>query len=163
MKSISYLLLMTAWAWSSLSWAQVTQTQSDSVIIKLEMVPFCQLHTENVALDFGTVDQFSPSQSLMTQTRVSLTCARGSDYQVSLDGGLNGQDGQRFVESSAGDTLPYQLYDDNQLSNPWLNNEVRSFTGTGVEQEIVIYSELVSDSLAGVGQYSDTVTFYVNY
>lgn len=163
MNRVSYLWPMAVWAWSSLSWAQVTQAQSDSVVIKLEMVPYCELHTDNVELDFGAVDQFSPSQSLIAQTRVSLTCARGSDYQVSLDGGLNGQNGQRFVESGAGDTLAYQLYDDSQLSNPWLNNEVRSFTGTGVEQEIVIYSKLVSDSLAGAGQYSDTVTFYVNY
>jgi len=119
----------------------------------------------------------SPGTSLLTtavtaNTTFSVTCTNSSPYSIGMGQGLNYLGGNRMASSL--NYLPYVLYVNATLANPWTTGATNSTctttgdcylgTGSGSAQTITVYGQVPTTATAPVpGTYTDTVTMTVTY
>lgn len=112
------------------------------------------------------------STAVTGSTTFSVTCTNSSPYSIGMGQGLNYSSGNRMV--SSGNYLPYGLYVNATLTNPWTSGATNSTcttagdcylgTGSGSAQTITVYGQVPTTAIAPVpGTYSDTVTMTVTY
>lgn len=118
------------------------------------------------AMNFGTV---SPGAAANSSATLNLVCTPNADYDILLNGGTNANAGQRrLANPGATEFIPYNLYIDSGLTQPW-GNTVGTNTkagtvgalGTATHQ---VYGQVPSTATpVTAGAYSDVVTVTVNF
>tara|TARA_R100001244_G_scaffold64627_9_gene53544 strand:- start:6342 stop:6878 length:537 start_codon:yes stop_codon:yes gene_type:complete len=95
-----------------------------------------------------------------------LECNAGTSYNVALDSGQNVTGNQRRMQS-AGAYINYNLYKDAARTLPWGNgsNGATALTGTGsgADEEVVVYGRVPSQLTPSPGTYLDTVQVTVSW
>ncbi|PKM32336.1 MAG: spore coat protein [Gammaproteobacteria bacterium HGW-Gammaproteobacteria-12] len=89
-----------------------------------------------------------------------LQCSLGTDYSVALSAGQNASGSQRRM-INAGEFVAYNLYQDSSRTEPWgdggATGTVLSGTGTGANEEMIVYGRVPSQDTPSPGTYTDTV------
>jgi spore coat protein U-like protein len=112
------------------------------------------------------------STAVTANTTVAVTCTNTSPYAIGMGQGNNYASGNRMANGTS--FLPYVLYVNSSLTNPWTTAASNSSctttgdcylgTGTGLAQSIPIYGRVPTIAAAPVpGTYSDTVVMTVTY
>lgn len=89
-----------------------------------------------------------------------LQCSLGTAYSIALNAGQNASGGQRRM-INAGAYVAYNLYQNSGRSLPWgdggATGSVLSGTGTGNNEEVIVYGRVPSQTTPSPGTYTDTV------
>lgn len=96
---------------------------------------------------------------------VAVTCTPGTDYSITLGGGLrNSADPEQRILQSGGDQARYGLYQDAARSRPWGSSlqTLLPGTGAGTRQSVTVYGRVPPQPLPP-GKYSDTVNVTITY
>lgn len=119
------------------------------------------------SINFGNV----PSATDVTGTgTITVTCSSGTPYTVTLDGGLHAGNTHRFLASSAGGSVAYDLYKDAANTQVWGDSGFASTypngtavvgTGTGSGQPLTVFGKTLSNTANVPGTYTDTVVVTV--
>ncbi len=125
----------------------------------------CQVQATSI--NFGNV----PSTTDVTGTgTITVTCSSGTPYTVTLDGGLHAGNTHRFLASSAGGSVAYDLYKDTANTQVWGDSGFASTypngtavvgTGTGSGQPLTVFGKTLSNTANVPGTYTDTVVVTV--
>ena len=139
----------------------LAQAPAATIGLRVNIPPVCIASSLDYGvLDFGSHGSLSnavqASSSLGAGT-IQITCASGLSYSVSLDAGLHGNAGQRYMQGSGGDVIAYQLFSDAQLNVLWDSNVPLNRTGTGIPQQIPLYGRVPAQTTPAAGAYRDTV------
>ena len=128
--------------------------------VTAQVAPVCEIvTTEDVA--FGTL---TPSTDNPATGSINWQCTNGTSAEILLNGGAQGDPSAREMSGGGTNTLPYQLFTDSGLTNPWLNSEGTgvSVTGVGYQggQALSVYGLVTqADAAAAFNtSYTDTVT-----
>lgn len=96
---------------------------------------------------------------------IDITCTPGTDYSVTLGGGLrNSQNPEQRILQSGQVQATYGLYRDDARSQPWgssLETQLPG-TGAGLAQSVVVYGRVPPQNLRP-GTYTDTVNVTITY
>ncbi|WP_425048534.1 Csu type fimbrial protein [Pseudomonas sediminis] len=89
-----------------------------------------------------------------------LQCSLGTAYSIALNSGQNATGGQRRMINS-GAYVAYNLYQDSGRSQAWgdggATGTVLSGTGTGNNEEVIVYGRVPAQTTPSPGTYTDTV------
>jgi spore coat protein U-like protein len=141
------------------------QTTSAPFTVSANVVPSCFVTASD--LDFGS-DSLLSSDLDATST-VSVTCALGQAYSLSLNEGTTpgGTTTTRLMKhGGSASTIPYMLFSDPARSQNWGNSasEDVNGTGTGAAVNHTVYGRVPGQPVAPeAGAYSDTITVTVTY
>lgn len=96
---------------------------------------------------------------------VAVTCTPGTEYSVTLNGGLRGSQNpeQRILQSGPNEAI-YGLYRDQSRTQPWgssLDTQLPG-TGAGTRQSVTVYGRVPPQPLKP-GTYTDTVAVTITY
>lgn len=108
-----------------------------------------------------------PGKTVLANGSINVTCANGTPYAVTVDGGTHGTVASRNVGLS-GNTVAYGLYTDatytTQYGDGTSGTQTISGTGNGATAITTVYGKLLPGvSLPPAGLYTDTVTVTVTY
>lgn len=108
-------------------------------------------------INFGSVDNL---KSALTQSgTIQLSCPTGTTMKVSLNNGINAESSQRRMKNALGNYITYGLFQDASRTTSWQGNTAYTFSN----QSIPVYAIVLSQSVPGTGEYSDTVTVTLTY
>ncbi len=113
-------------------------------------------------LDFGT--QTLLNANVDAQTNISVQCTSGTDYDVSLDNGLNTS--RRMRQGATSNYVDYELYTNNTRTTIWpttAGTAPYANTATGASQSITVYGRIPAQTTPPAGTYTDTVAITVTY
>lgn len=143
--------------------------------VTLTVIASCQI-TSIGALDFGSVPLNAPGLvSFAGGTTLTVNCAAGVPYEVTLDAGANFANNHRqMVAANGAYYLPYELYKpdgttvwgDSDKNNSYPNGSGFSDVGDGQDQPITVNAALVlpiTQPIAPGTVMFDTVTVIVWY
>ncbi|MGG2398007.1 spore coat U domain-containing protein [Pseudomonas sp. SH1-B] len=89
-----------------------------------------------------------------------LQCTQDTPYTIALSPGQNATGGQRRM-ISGGAYVAYNLYQDSARSDPWgdggATGDIVSGTGTGSDEEVIVYGRVPAQTTPAAGTYTDTV------
>lgn len=89
-----------------------------------------------------------------------LQCSLGTAYSIAISAGQNPVGAQRNMSSASG-LVAYNLYQDSGRTQLWgdggVTGTVLSGTGTGSDEEVIVYGRVPSQATPAPGTYSDTV------
>lgn len=111
------------------------------------------------ALNFGTY-----TGALLTGTnQATVNCSSGQNYTIGLNAGTGSgaTTTVRKMTSSSGATLNYQIFQNSARTTNWGNStgtDTVSGTGTGSNQIVHAYSQILAGQLATPGIYTDTIS-----
>lgn len=120
------------------------------------------------AVNFG--GGYDPYTQLDATGSVIATCATGLTYVVRIDAGANS--GGKFIPRKAriaggANTASYNLYTDSARTQVWGDGTnstlIRTGTGTGSAQKLIVYGRLPSGQNLVVGSYSDALIVTVEW
>ena len=141
------------------------QTTSAPFTVSATVVPSCLVSATD--LDFGTDSLLSGN--IDRTSAVSVTCAAGQAYSVTLNQGTTpgGTTTTRLMKhTSSSDTIPYQLFSNAGHSQNWGNSAGDDVNGTGTGSAVnhTVYGRVPAQAVAPqAGIYSDTITVTVIY
>jgi spore coat protein U-like protein len=143
-------------------------TTTGTLTVNTTVIKVCLI--SNGTLNFGNYDPTAATANT-TSTTVTLTCTPGSSYNIGMNAGSGsgGSTTLREMTLSGGSaTLGYELFQDSGYSVNW-GNTVGTSTLAGTTSSstlantITVYGEIPANEVAGVGNYSDSVTMTVTY
>lgn len=129
----------------------------------------CTVAAGTSPINLGTVPPTATNVS--GNTSISVTCSNTTPYYVGLLPSNGSTTGAGVMSGTGGNTskVPYQLYSDAGLSQPWGNTATSTSPGNGVKgtgngaaQSTTVYAKVPSADFQP-DQYTDTVTVNVNY
>ena len=87
-----------------------------------------------------------------------LQCSQGTAYSIALNAGQNANGGQRRMINS-GAYVDYNLYQDSGRSQSWGDGGATGsvLTGTGNNEEVIVYGRVPAQATPAPGTYTDTV------
>ncbi len=95
-----------------------------------------------------------------------LQCSAGTDYSVALSAGQNAAGSQRRMINAA-EYVEYNLYKDSSRTQPWgdggATGTALSGTGTGANEELIVYGRVPAQNTPSPGTYTDTVQVTVTW
>jgi|SRR5690625_44877 len=114
-------------------------------------------------LNFGTHPSLlatTVAGSWLPSSHITLECTPGMTITLRIDGGLYEENGQRHVQRQNNqDTLPYQLFMDSGLQQPWeINVASPLLIGSEPSIHLPIFGRLTILPGAHAGTYTDTLT-----
>lgn len=125
---------------------------------------FCSVGASS-SVAFGTAGILSSAIDATGTVRV--TCTNTTSYSVGLDTGSNASGStRRMKHASSVSYVTYELYLDASHSTVWgtSGGNLKSGTGTGIQQSYSVYGRIPSQSPAPApGSYSDTIAVTVTY
>jgi spore coat protein U-like protein len=136
------------------------QSTGASLMVAAQVIPNCRIVAGD--LDFGNTGVID--RNLDASATVAVTCTPGTDFDISLNGGIAGAASpeQRIMRSGS-DTVTYGLYLDQAREQPWGDGQlVKSGEGLGQEEIHTVYGR-VPPQQAPAGDYSDTVIVTIVY
>ena len=116
-------------------------------------------------MDFGNVPGVI-SSPVQATSAISLTCRRGTAWQIGLSDGMNPGAGQRRMVNGSGHHVQYELYRDAAMTQRWGHTENVDRlvgSGTGSSQSVNVYGKIPGSQSVPVGAYTDRVTVTVTY
>ncbi len=125
----------------------------------------CIISGTTAALNFGT--QTLLNSAVDAATSISVQCSNGTDYDVTLDQGLNTKPRMRLAATS--NYVDYELYTDSGRTTVWpataSAGPVYPYTGNGNVQTIDVYGRIPIQTTptASATAYSDTVGITITY
>jgi len=143
-----------------------TATGSFDVQITIQETCVTTSVSGSTVLNFGT--QTLLNANVDASVNLSVQCSSGTDYDVSLDNGLNTT---RRMDSTAGagvgaNFVDYELYTDSGRTSVWpttAGSAPYPYTGTGAAQSIPVYGRVPAQTTPPAGNYYDTVGISVTY
>ena len=123
--------------------------------------PNCLVSTSNV--DFGSHGVLTAAAA--ATGGVTVQCTPDTGYALGLDNGLTGSGPTARLMTKGAETITYGLYQDGAHTEPWGQGgglDVSS-TGTGADQDYVVYGRVPAQSTPSPGLYQDTVVAGVTY
>jgi spore coat protein U-like protein len=139
-------------------------TSTASMNVSASVVVACTITAAALGFPEYVTAQVAPDPA---STTLTVTCANGEPYSVSLNGGLNGTVAQRVMISGTA-KLNYQLYttsaDATIFGDGTGGSSTSSGTGTGAGQTINVYGSIPAGQTETVfANYTDIVTATVTY
>lgn len=154
--TVSYLDGSTLDCSSQSAASQATST----MVVSATIEPNCLISTTD--LNFGTVGLME--EDATAEASATITCTPDADYSISMGDGLHADGDQRRMESSAGDYVTYDLYQDSSHSQAWGNttgSDTVDGTASGTDT-FEVYGVVPVQSVPA-GTYSDVITVTVTY
>ena len=113
-------------------------------------------------LDFGSTSHLNSPLDQVSEIR--MRCATETPWSITLDDGINPDNGQRRMASN-GSYITYELYKDPMLSMPWGNTRETGTSEEGVNLDVAlpVYGRVFPQAMPLPGNYSDTVTVTLTY
>lgn len=113
-------------------------------------------------LDFGSASSLDSPLDQISEIR--MRCATDTPWSITLDQGINPDNGQRRMASN-GSYINYELYQDPRLNIPWGNTRETGTSEAGVNLDVAIpvYGRVFPQTTPLPGTYSDTVTVTLTY
>ncbi|UXY53873.1 Csu type fimbrial protein [Pseudomonas tohonis] len=124
------------------------------------------------SISFGTypsLNSIIEAQSVGSSAGSSfgVTCNTGTNYSVALDSGLHATGNQRNMSAGATDVIAYNLYKEAARTTLWGNGSnggtALAGTGTGANQELVVYGRVPPQTTPATGTYTDTVQVTITW
>lgn len=139
---------------------------TSSIQVLADVISSCGV-TATSLVYFRNVDTLTTSP-VTANGQISVLCAAGTRYTVSLDGGQNGTIGDRkLVPASGSGVLHYQLYTDASFGTIFgdgVNGATVAGTGNGGTAVVPVYGRITDRTgIAGPGTYGDRVTISVAF
>jgi spore coat protein U-like protein len=116
----------------------------------------------STTLDFGT--QTLLNTNVDAQTNIGVQCTSGTDYDVSLDNGLNTS--RRMRQGATANYINYQLYTNSTRTTIWptaAGTAPYPNIANGSAQTITVYGRIPVQTTPPAGTYTDTVAITVTY
>jgi spore coat protein U-like protein len=143
-----------------------TATGSFDVQITIQESCVTTSASGSTVLNFGT--QTLLNANVDAAVNLSVQCTSGTDYDVTLDNGLNTS---RRMDSTAGagvgaNIVDYELYSDSGRTTVFPTTAGTApypYTGTGTAQTITVYGRVAPQTTPPAGNYYDTVGITVTY
>jgi len=115
-------------------------------------------------MDFGPVGTLT--SQVTSSSTIVLNCTTGAPYTITLDAGTGSGGTTSTREMTNGsETVSYQLYSDNGLTQPWgltASDDVSS-TGTGLDQSFPVFGAVPIQPTPSANTYTDTIGVVVNF
>lgn len=138
------------------------RTIRPSFEVRALVQPSCRISTTD--LNFGQIGTLS--SPVQATSQLTVQCAAGAAYAVSLDNGQSGTGPEdRRMTSAGGDTVTYGLYKDEARTLPWgqtLATDLEG-VGTGSKETYPVYGQTPAQTTPPAAVYSDRVTATVTY
>ena len=137
-----------------------------TLTVQLSIEPACSVSAD--PMDFGS----GSGEEETTDTAIRVTCPEGMGFQIALDKGLNGTSSQRKMSDGSGNTIDYELYQnqthtvihgDAGLGNTYPSGNPSSHTAWSGETAVAVYGKTTANLSAAAGAYEDVVTVTVYY
>lgn len=157
MKHIKNLILAACLL--ALQGVAAAATASSTLAVTATVSSACIVSTSPVA--FGAYNPTAPGALNSTGT-VSVTCTNGTNYDITLDGGVHANVSAREMDSGV-NRLAYQLYSDASRTTIWGTSTPVSGTATGSQIDHTVYGQVPAGQAAPAGSYVDTVNVAVTY
>jgi spore coat protein U-like protein len=143
-----------------------TATGSFDVQITIQETCVTTSASGSTVLDFG--NQTLLNSNVDASVNLSVQCSSGTDYDVTLDNGLNTS---RRMDSTSGagvgaDFVDYELYSNAGRTTIWptaAGTAPYPYTGNGAAQSITVYGRVPTQTTPPAGNYYDTVGITVTY
>jgi spore coat protein U-like protein len=127
--------------------------------------------TENCVISAAPMDlgEFNGTNDLTASSAITVRCTSGTDFNVGLNAGLNGDFTNRVLTGPGGTELLYNLFTDAGRTIVWNDstNRVGGLgAGMGTPRALTVYGQLLADLNDGEideGEYTDTITATVEY
>lgn len=117
------------------------------------------------AMNFGSTTFLDAA--LDAGNTISIRCPVGTDYTISLNGGLSGATDPEARELDSGTaTISYGIYRDAGRTQPWgetIGTNTLAGTGTGIFQDFPAYGRIPSQPTPPAGVFADTIVVTVTY
>lgn len=150
----------------------LADSKNASISISATLVNSCEAGT-NVGgnINFGTLN-FGTASFLTTAITVTgqqnagairVKCNNGTSYSVLLNGGQSGNTASRYMQSSAGGRVNYNLYTSAAYSMVWDNLTGISQTANGQDTWLPVYGRIPVQASPAIASYSDTVQVTINW
>jgi spore coat protein U-like protein len=145
-------------------------TATANLTVQLTVTATCSVNA--ATLNFGSTGLLA--SPISQSTTLSVTCTNTTPYSVGLDNGANFSTTRRMKLGATSNYIPYGLFTDAGLTNPWTTassstactttNSCALGTGNGSAQSITVYGQVPALGTAPTpGAYTDTVTITVTY
>lgn len=152
-------LLAVALAVAGVSGTAGAATDTKNFNVTMTITGACDISTgtaTNVA--FGSYEAGGGDQ--VATGNLIVNCSPGQAYAITLSNGANYAAGRRM--KSGANFIVYELYSDAGHTTAWTSV---GGTGSGIDQNIPVYGQVLAASYAAAppGSYTDTVTATVTY
>ena len=139
-------------------------TAVGTMTIRVTIAETCSIVSGTTTLDFGT--QTLLNSNVDASATIQIQCTSGTDYDVSLDTGLNGSRRMRLAATNS--YISYELYTNAARTIAWpsvAGTAPYSYVGNGSAQSIVIYGRIPSQPTpeASGTAYTDTIGITITY
>ena len=168
---IRSLVALTVWYLLGAAVAQAG-TATANLTVQMTITASCTINA--ATLTFPSTAGTSLTTTAVTgNTNLSVTCTNNSPYSIGMGQGNNYSGGSNRMANGS-NYLPYGLYVNSSLTNPWTTgasnssctttNDCYLGTGNGSAQSVPIYGQVPTTATAPVpGTYTDTVLMTVTY
>ena len=146
--------------------AAIAAAATTTVPVTATVVDSCTV--EATSLAFGNYNGISGGM-LDTVATVTPICTTGTAYSVALNAGQGAAATQsaRTLTGPDGAALQYGIYTDAARLSVWgdgtAGTTLKSGTGNGSTQPVMMYGRVPAAQAAMVGSYSDTITVTLTY
>ena len=137
-------------------------TATATLTVRATVEPECTIASGT--LDFGTY-RSGQSDHLPGEATLNITNCAADSVVVRLGAGNSGDPGTRYMTSTSGDTLNYQLFTDASRSTPWIGAVQMGYTNLnpGNTYPIRIYGLIYGRQAVRPGVYTDTIDVIVEF
>ncbi len=149
--------------------ALASGSQSSTITVTGSVIPDCVGFASTNKISFNPYDVFA-NASDDASTSYAINCTKGSSPNVTIDGGKNSSNGNRFLSDGSGNAaglLQYNLFEDAGNSNAWpIGTPVNvPANGSGATETttVLVSGVIPAGQDVEVGTYSDSLTVTLNF
>jgi len=138
-------------------------TATSTMAVSASVVAACTVSADAMAFAAYSGDAVSSTSNL------TVNCTNAAPYTIGLGAGsgTGATTTTRVLTGSiAGTTMNYGLYQDATFATSWgdtVDTDTLAGVGSGVDQTIAVYGQIVAGQNSSVGTYTDSVAVTVNY
>lgn len=160
-QSVIAIALVSMLPMSQTTWAA---TKTATFTVMAVVISDCDIRSAP-NMNFGDVG--AAAQPVDAITTLGIICTPGTPYTISLSAGdAGGSTIENRRMANGAETLQYQLYRDELFTQVWgetVGTDTAGATGTGVEQQMVVYGRVPVQTLPAPGTYQSLVTVTMSY
>lgn len=164
MKNPAVLLIITALISAFTAGYVFAALTSQSLNVSVSVQGTCSISTRDISFpnySIASAEAVRGTGSILTE------CNSGLNYSIEIDSGLNSSGSQRQMSDGGTGRLLYKLCQDSGCQTPWGDDSPlgNPFTGSGSgsQQDITVYGEILPNQSVPAGNYSDTVTCTIKW